>query len=125
MTEELDLEQVNEIMSCIFDEIREVVSKYEGFIERFVGDGVLALFGVPKVHEDDPIRAIYAAKEIHDLVEALSFRYETKVVRNLSMHSGVDTGLVITADVDPEKGFFSGSIRGASAGMVTGLIHFC
>ena len=104
MTEKLDPEEVKEITSQIFDGVKAVVRKYEGFIEKFAGDGVLALFGVPKAHEDDPVRAIRAAREIHTLVEALSPRYEIKVGRALSMHSGINTGLVVTADVDPEKG---------------------
>ena len=104
MTEKLDPEEVKEIMGRIFDGVRTVVSKYEGFIEKFAGDGVLALFGVPRAHEDDPIRAIRAAREIHGLVETLSPRYEIKVGGALSMHSGINTGLVVTADVDPDKG---------------------
>jgi class 3 adenylate cyclase/tetratricopeptide (TPR) repeat protein len=104
MTSKLDPEEVKEITSRVFDGVREVVSKYEGFVERFAGDGVLALFGVPKAHEDDPIRAIHAAREIHELVESLSPRYEAKIGRSLSMHSGVNTGLAVTADVDPTKG---------------------
>ncbi|MBW2345657.1 MAG: zinc ribbon domain-containing protein, partial [Deltaproteobacteria bacterium] len=60
MTEKLDPEEVKEIMSRIFGEIAQVVTKYEGFIERFIGDAVMAVFGIPKVHEDDPVRAIKA-----------------------------------------------------------------
>ena len=104
MTEKLDPEEVKEIMGQIFDRVKVVVSKYEGFIEKFAGDGVLALFGVPKAHEDDPIRAIRAAQEIHAFVEDLSPRYQVNVGRSLSMHSGINTGLVVTADVNPEKG---------------------
>ncbi len=104
MTSKLDPEEVKEITSRVFDGVRDVVGKYDGFIERFAGDGVLALFGVPKAHEDDPIRAIHAAMEIHELVELLSPGYESKIGRPLSMHSGVNTGVAVTADVDPAKG---------------------
>ena len=104
MTERLDPEEVKEITVRVFDGVKVIVRKYEGFIEKYAGDGVLALFGVPKAHEDDPIRAIRAAREIHALVEALSPRYEIKVGRSLTMHSGINTGLVVTADVNPEKG---------------------
>jgi class 3 adenylate cyclase/tetratricopeptide (TPR) repeat protein len=107
MTEKLDPEEVKEITSSIFDGVREVVAKYEGFIEKFAGDGVLVLFGVPRAHEDDPIRAIRAVRDIHELVKALSPRYEIKVGRELMMHSGVNTGLAVTADVDIEKGTHS------------------
>jgi len=107
MTEKLDPEEVKEIKGRIFNGAKAVVSKYEGFIEKFLGDGVLALFGVPRAHEDDPVRAIRAAREIHWLVEKLSPRYEIKIGRALSMHSGINTGLVVTADVNPEKGTHS------------------
>jgi class 3 adenylate cyclase/tetratricopeptide (TPR) repeat protein len=104
MTEKLDPEEVKEITSIIFDGIREIVRKYEGFIERFAGDSVLAIFGVPKAHEDHPIRAIHAAMEIHAFVDSLSPHYKSKAGRNLSMHSGINTGLAVTADLEPEKG---------------------
>ena len=104
MCEKLDPEEVKEIMSRIFGDIAQVVTKYEGFVEKFVGDAVMALFGVPKAHEDDPVRAIRAAGEIHDLVEALSPQLEEKIDKPLSMHSGINTGLVVTGEVDLEKG---------------------
>lgn len=104
MAEKLDPEQVKEITGRIFSGIKKIVAKYEGFIERVMGDGVLAFFGVPHSHEDDPIRSIQAALEIHNLVKALNPEYEGLVGAPLTMHSGINTGLVVTADVDPEKG---------------------
>ena len=104
MSERLDPEEVKEITSRIFGEISQIVSKYDGFIEKFVGDAVMALFGVPKAHEDDPVRAIKAAREIHDLVQAISPELEEKVGKPLSMHTGINTGLVVTGEVNMEKG---------------------
>jgi len=104
MSENLDPEEIKEIMSRIFGEIAQVVTKYEGFIEKFVGDAVMALFGVPKTHEDDPIRAIEAAIEIHNLVKFISPKLEQKVGKPLIMHSGINTGLIVTSEVDMEKG---------------------
>ena len=104
MCERLDPEEVKEIMSRIFGDIAQVVAKYEGFVEKFIGDAVMALFGVPKAHEDDPVRAIRAAGEINDLVEDLSPQLEEKIGKPLSMHSGINTGLVVTGEVDLEKG---------------------
>ena len=71
MTEKLDPEEVKEIMGRVFGEIAQIVVRYEGFIEKFIGDAVMALFGVPKSHEDDPIRAIKAAREIHEIVSSI------------------------------------------------------
>ncbi len=104
MSEKLDPEELKEIMSRIFGEISRIVTKYEGFIEKFIGDAVVALFGVPKAHEDDPIRAIRAAREIHELVEGLGPQLGQKTDQPLRMHTGIDTGLVVTGEVDPEKG---------------------
>jgi class 3 adenylate cyclase/tetratricopeptide (TPR) repeat protein len=104
MSEKLDPEEVKEIMSLIFGEVAQVVTKYEGFIEKFVGDAVMAIFGVPKVHEDDPVRAIRAAREIHSRVKDLSPDIEKKIGHSISMHTGINTGLVVTGEVDVDKG---------------------
>jgi class 3 adenylate cyclase/tetratricopeptide (TPR) repeat protein len=104
MSERLDPEEVKEITSRIFGEISRVVWKYDGFIEKFIGDAVMALFGVPKAHEDDPVRAIRVAREIHDLVHAMSPELEEKIGKPLTMHTGINTGLVVTGEVDMEKG---------------------
>ncbi len=104
ITEKLDPEEVKDITSRIFGEIAQVIAKYEGFIEKFIGDAVMAVFGIPKVHEDDSVRAIKAAREIHSLVEGLSPEFQNKIGRRLSMHTGINTGLVITGEVNLEKG---------------------
>jgi len=104
MSERLDPEEAKEIMNRIFGEIAQVVSKYDGFIEKFIGDAVMALFGVPASHEDDPIRAIRAAREIHDVVEGMSPRIQEWLGESLSMHVGINTGLVVTGEVNLERG---------------------
>jgi class 3 adenylate cyclase len=104
MSERLDPEEVKDIMSRIFGEIAQVVAKYEGFIEKFIGDAVMAFFGVPAAHEDDPVRAIKAAREIHEIVHGMSSRVEEKIGHRLSMHTGINTGLVVTGEVNVAKG---------------------
>lgn len=104
MSEKLDPEELKDIMTRVFDRIREVIAKYDGFIEKFAGDAVMAIFGVPRAHEDDPVRAIRAAREIHDLVKFISPEVEGKTGTPLSMHSGINTGLVVTGEIDPDKG---------------------
>ena len=64
----------------------------------------MALFGVPGAHEDDPIRAIKAAREIQNYVEALSPEIENKIGQPISMHSGINTGRVVTGQVDIDRG---------------------
>jgi class 3 adenylate cyclase/tetratricopeptide (TPR) repeat protein len=104
MTEKLDPEEVKEIMDRIFGKISQVVVKYEGFIEKFVGDAVMAIFGVPKTHEDDPVRAIRAAREIHNLVKEISPTLDKTIGRPLYMHTGINTGLVVAKEIDFDKG---------------------
>jgi class 3 adenylate cyclase len=107
MLENLDPEEVKEILERIYHEISQVVVRYEGFIERSARDAVMALFGVPKSHEDDPIRAIRAAREIHDLVKGMSPSLEKRIGRPLSLHTGINTGLVIIEDSTVEKDTYS------------------
>ena len=104
MSEQLDPEEVKDITTHIFDEISKIISKYEGFIEKFAGDAVMALFGATITHEDDPVRAISAAREIHNFVNSLSPKYKEMIEHPLSMHTGINTGLVVTGEVNLEKG---------------------
>jgi class 3 adenylate cyclase/tetratricopeptide (TPR) repeat protein len=104
MTEKLDPEEVKEIMGKAFGEISKVVARYEGFIEKFIGDAVMALFGATQSHEDDPVRAIKAAREIHEIVSSISPQYEKRIGKPLAMHTGISTGLVVTGEVNLEKG---------------------
>lgn len=99
MTEKLEPEDIKELKSRLYAEIRHVVSRYDGFIESFVGDGVLIVFGFPQAHEDSPIRAIQAAMDIHRFVDSMSPGYEAKLGSSLIMHSGIDTGLAVTENV--------------------------
>jgi class 3 adenylate cyclase len=104
MSEKLDPEEVKEIMGKIFGEISKVIPRYEGVIDKFIGDAVMALFGVPHSHEDDPVRAIKAAREIHEIVSSISPQYEKRIGKPLAMHTGICTGLVVTGEMSLEKG---------------------
>ena len=104
MSEKLDPEEVKEITSQIFGEISKIVNKYDGFIEKYAGDAVMALFGVPKAHEDDSIRAIKVAREIHELVDEISPELESRIGQPISMHTGINSGLVVTGEVNVERG---------------------
>ena len=104
MSEKLDPEDIKEITSRIFGEVSEIVSKYDGFIEKYAGDAVMAMFGVPTAHEDDPVRAVKAAREIHERVNRISPEIEARTGQPVSMHTGITTGLVVTGDVNMKIG---------------------
>jgi class 3 adenylate cyclase/tetratricopeptide (TPR) repeat protein len=104
MSEKLDPEEVKEVTSRIFGEVSKIVTRYDGFIEKYAGDAVMAIFGVPQAHEDDPIRAIKAARKIHQVVDAISPVVENKIGQPISMHTGINTGLVVTGEVNMQRG---------------------
>ncbi len=104
MSEKLDPEDVKEITSRVFGEISKIVASYDGFIEKYAGDAVMAIFGVPQAHEDDPIRAIKAAREIHHTVDIHSPDIEEKIGQAIAMHTGINTGLVVTGEVNLDRG---------------------
>jgi class 3 adenylate cyclase/tetratricopeptide (TPR) repeat protein len=119
LSERLDPEEIRDIMNRIFDEIAKVVVNYEGFVEKFIGDAVMAIFGVPKSHEDDAIRAVRVAREIHIVVETMSAELKTVTGQSLSMHSGVSTGVVVTGDLDLDTG--SHGVLGATVNLASRL----
>jgi class 3 adenylate cyclase/tetratricopeptide (TPR) repeat protein len=96
MNEQLDPEEVEAIMSRIKQEAVRIIEGHGGIVNQFVGDEVLALFGIPTAHEDDPVRAVRAARELHNLVRQISPEVEERISTRLRMHSGISTGLVVT-----------------------------
>lgn len=96
ITETFDAEDVKAIMAEIFDKSRRIILNYGGSVERFLGDEVMAIFGSPVSHEDDAIRAINAAREIHRTVDVINDRQ--LIDHPLKMHTGINTGIVITSE---------------------------
>jgi hypothetical protein len=70
-------------------------SRYDGFVAKFMGDGVLAYFGYPRAHEDEAERAVRAGLEI----EAAVTRLETRGTEPLAVRIGIATGLVVVGDL--------------------------
>jgi class 3 adenylate cyclase/tetratricopeptide (TPR) repeat protein len=103
LSERLDLEEVKDLLSRIFGEIAQIVIKYGGHIEKFAGDQVMALFGVPCAHEDDPVRAVKAASEIHQVMHRISKKVQESIGQPLTVHIGINTGFAITGQLNFEK----------------------
>ncbi|MCM2284112.1 MAG: AAA family ATPase [Desulfobacula sp.] len=104
MTERLDPEEVRAILNKVFKTVSNIIEKFDGFIERYIGDSVMAVFGIPKAHEDDPSRAVHAAFEIHAAVKSMNSWIREKTGQPVSMHTGINTGLVVTGEVNAETG---------------------
>ena len=106
MNEKLDPEEVEEIMSRIKKEAVHIFERHEGIVNQFAGDEVLALFGIPTANEDDPVRAVRAAKELHGVVRQISLEVEDPIGTQLRMHSGISSGLVVTHLRDVRDGSY-------------------
>ena len=104
MNERLDPEEVEEIMHLIKSKAIKIVEHHQGTVNQFVGDEVLALFGIPVTHEDDPVRAVRSAIEIHRLVRQISADMEGRIGVQLKMHTGISSGLVVTQMRDSRDG---------------------
>jgi adenylate cyclase len=99
LSEGLDAEDVRAIQADLFREMSASIERYEGFVEKFVGDAVMAVFGAPLAHEDDPERGLRAALLMRERVGALNRRWERRVGRPLALHIGVNTGPVVAGRI--------------------------
>jgi class 3 adenylate cyclase len=91
----LDPEDMRQVIRTYQDACSGVVARYDGFVAKFMGDGILAYFGFPHAHEDDSERAVRAGLEIASVVGALKTRSTDK----LQVRIGIATGLVVVGDL--------------------------
>ena len=94
MSEKLDPEDVHGIMERVFEVIISAVHRYEGNINQFLGDGVMALFGAPIAHEDHPHRALSAALAIQQELQPVAADVRRLHGVEFRMRMGINTGLV-------------------------------
>ena len=106
MNERLDPEEVEAVMRRIKEHAVEIVERHGGIVNQFVGDEILALYGITEAHEDDPLRAVQSAVELHDVVRALSPEVENRIGQPLRMHTGIHTGLIVTNLRDTRDGLY-------------------
>jgi class 3 adenylate cyclase len=95
LSEKLDPEKVRELINACFDWLVPVVQKYDGTIDKFIGDEIMALFGAPVAHEDDAERALRAALDMMDAIVAFNRANGTE----LGLHLGINTGLVVAGQI--------------------------
>ncbi|MGZ4128933.1 MAG: ATP-binding protein [Actinomycetota bacterium] len=95
MGEKLDPESLRNVMSRYFDEMRAVIESHGGTVEKFIGDAVMAVFGVPVLHEDDALRAVRAAAEMRETLERLNADLERDWGVRIQTRTGVNTGEVV------------------------------
>ena len=106
--EALDAETVRGVMSRFFATARTVLERHGGTVEKFVGDAVMAAFGIPVVHEDDALRAVRAAVELRGALIALNAELERDFGVRIAVRTGVNTGEVVAGDPSLGQDFATG-----------------
>jgi class 3 adenylate cyclase/tetratricopeptide (TPR) repeat protein len=94
--EQLDPESLRHVMARYFEAMRSAIERHGGTVEKFIGDAVMAVFGVPVVHEDDALRAARAAIDMREALGALNEELERDYGTRLEARIGVNTGEVVT-----------------------------
>jgi len=95
LAERLDPEEMRRVLESLFDRMSREILKVEGTVDKYVGDAVMAVFGAPIAHEDDPSRAVTAALGMRHAVFELSQELERRYGTRLSLRIGVNTGEVV------------------------------
>jgi class 3 adenylate cyclase/tetratricopeptide (TPR) repeat protein len=93
--ERLDAESLQQLVGRWFTEAQRVIDRHGGTVEKFIGDAVMAVFGVPVVHEDDALRAARAALEMRDTLVDLNEELAQRWGVRLDVRTGVNTGEVV------------------------------
>jgi predicted ATPase/class 3 adenylate cyclase len=104
----LDPETVQQVMSRYFRTTRRVLERHGGTVEKFIGDAVMAVFGIPVVHEDDALRAARAAVEMAESLRLLNEELERRWDVSLEVRIGVNTGEVVAGDPSGGQAFATG-----------------
>src|SRR6476619_3553937 len=94
LSHRLDPELFSQILGRYFDSVRTVIERHGGTVEKFIGDAVMAVFGVPHIHEDDALRAVRAASEITDALSVLNEELAGVHDVRIQTRTGVNTGVV-------------------------------
>ena len=93
--EQLDAEAVREVMNRYFGAVSSALERHGGHIEKFIGDAVVALFGVPAAHEDDALRCVRAAVEAREAVRVLGDDLHSRLGVRIGVRIGIATGEVV------------------------------
>ena len=113
--ETLDPETVRTVMARYFSAIRPIVEAHGGIVEKFIGDAVMAAFGIPVVHEDDALRAVRSAIEIRAALDQLDGELRAGNDATVQFRTGINTGEVVAGDHASGQAFATGDTVNTAA----------
>jgi class 3 adenylate cyclase len=96
--EALDAESLRDVMGSYFERMRAILHSHGAAVEKFIGDAVMAVFGLPRVHEDDALRAVRAAWQMQRVLQELNDELDARWGVRLQARIGVNTGEVVAGD---------------------------
>ena len=115
MGERLDPESLRTVMGRYFQTMRSEIERHGGTVEKFIGDAVMAVFGVPTLHEDDALRAVRAAAEMRAALVELNPELQTERGVGIQTRTGVNTGEVLVGVHSSSEGVLSGDAVNVAA----------
>ena len=115
MGERLDPESQRRVMTRYFETVSEALQRHGGSVEKFIGDAVMAVFGIPQLHEDDALRAVRAAAEARDELAKLNEELERDRGVRIQVRMGVNTGEVVAGDSTTSQNLVTGDAVNVAA----------
>jgi class 3 adenylate cyclase/tetratricopeptide (TPR) repeat protein len=113
--ERLDPESLRRVMWRYFDTMQGTLERYGGTVEKFIGDAIVAVFGVPDVHEDDALRAVRAAFEMGEALERVNEDLAQEYGVRIATRTGVNTGEVIVGHTAADQRLATGDAVNVAA----------
>jgi predicted ATPase/class 3 adenylate cyclase len=111
----LDSEALREVLALYFSAMKPVLEGHGGTIEKYIGDAIMAVFGLPRMHEDDALRAVRAAAAMREALEDLNVTLRAEFGVTLENRTGVNTGEVVTGDSGDSQRLATGDTVNVSA----------
>ena len=118
--ERLDAEALRRVMMRYFDAMTQAIERHGGTVEKFIGDAVMAVFGIPTTHEDDAIRAVRAADDMREGLRLLNKELERDHGATLECRIGVNTGEVVAGDASTRQALITGDTVNVAARLEQG-----
>ena len=98
-----EVEQVVRLINVCLQELSEAIFEFDGYIDKYIGDAIMAVFGAPRAHEDDPERALRAALSMQERLEKFNQSPPMPLPEPLGIHMGINTGTVIAGLVGTDR----------------------
>jgi len=115
LAEALDAEALGQVLRRYFETVSAALTRHGGTVEKFAGDAVMAAFGIPVSHEDDPLRAARAALDVQMGLAALNEQLIHDHGTGLEVRMGIETGEVVSTPTDARQRLVTGQAVGVAA----------